>query len=74
MHLDLSRGKGKTEVSFLNGAVARFGREVGVPTPVNQVLTDVLEGLAAGRLAWDDFRRQPERLLAEVGTTLDVAS
>lgn len=66
MHLDLSRRKGKTEVSYLNGAVAHFGREAGVPVPVNQVLTDVLEGLAAGRLAWDDFRRQPERLLAMI--------
>jgi len=66
MHLDLFRGKGKTEVSYLNGAVVRFGREAGVSAPVNQVLTEVLEELAAGRLAWDDFRRRPERLLAMI--------
>ncbi len=66
MHLDLSRGKGRTEVRFLNGAVARCGPGAGVPTPVNEMLTQVLEGLAAGRLARDEFRRRPERLLGEL--------
>jgi len=34
---DLARGK-KTEIDELNGFIARRGQELGVPTPVNQVL------------------------------------
>ena len=42
---DVSRGN-KTEVDFLNGAVYREGRKVGVPTPYNETIwrmTRVLE-------------------------------
>lgn len=64
-HIDLhaARGKGKTEVRWLHGAVARYGTERGVPTPVNQTLTDSLEALSAGQLSKEDFRRRPEALL-----------
>jgi len=34
---DLARGK-KTEIDSLNGYIARLGKELGVPTPVNQTL------------------------------------
>jgi 2-dehydropantoate 2-reductase len=62
-HIDLHSGRGQTEVRWLNGAVARHGSERGVPTPVNQTLTDTLEALSAGRLDKAIFRRQPEQLL-----------
>lgn len=31
-----------TEVDSLNGAVARYGRELGVPTPVNETIADLI--------------------------------
>ena len=64
-HIDLHapRGKGKTEVRWLHGAVARYGAKCGVPAPVNQRLTDTLEALSTGALQQEDFRRQPEALL-----------
>lgn len=63
-HIDLNRvdGRGQTEVRWLNGAVARFGQQYQVSTPVNHLLTETLEGLSAGRLNKDDFRRRPEAL------------
>jgi 2-dehydropantoate 2-reductase len=64
--LDLRRGKSRSEVSDLNGSVVRAGDETGLPTPVNRALTETLLGLAAGRLDWNDIRRQPEVLLAVV--------
>ncbi len=39
---DVRRGK-KTEIDALNGAIASLGRETGAPTPVNQVLTDLVK-------------------------------
>ena len=62
-HIDLHSGRGQTEVRWLNGAVARYGAERGVPAPVNQKLTETLEALSAGQLDPAEFRRQPEQLL-----------
>jgi 2-dehydropantoate 2-reductase len=35
----------RTEVDFLNGGIARFGRELGVPTPVNDAITQLIRAL-----------------------------
>jgi 2-dehydropantoate 2-reductase len=66
LHIDLAGGKGRSEVEYLNGAVMSWGQPKGIPTPVNQVLTDTLLGLTTGRLAWHDFRHQPDKLLTLV--------
>jgi 2-dehydropantoate 2-reductase len=36
-----------TEIDFLNGGIARFGRELGVPTPLNDAVTALIKGLEA---------------------------
>ena len=36
-----------TEIDFLNGGIARFGRELGVPTPLNHAITALVKGLEA---------------------------
>lgn len=64
-YIDLHSGQ-QTEVNWLNGAVARHGAEVGVPTPVNQLLTETLEALSAGQLPLNAFQRQPGALLARL--------
>ncbi|PID87055.1 MAG: 2-dehydropantoate 2-reductase [Chloroflexi bacterium] len=63
---DLMSGKGKTEVIFHNGAIAKAGRSKNIPTPVNMTLTTVLVGLTREELDWHDFDGKPGRLLAEV--------
>jgi 2-dehydropantoate 2-reductase len=35
----------ETEIDFLNGGVVRFGREQGVPTPLNEAVTALIKGL-----------------------------
>jgi 2-dehydropantoate 2-reductase len=35
----------QTEIDFLNGGVVRFGREHGVPTPLNEAMTALVKGL-----------------------------
>lgn len=62
-HIDLHSGHGKSEVSYLNGAVVRFGDSTGVKTPVNSLLVDTLTQLTEGEIPLDSFRRQPEMLL-----------
>ena len=36
-----------TEVDYLNGGIARFGRELAVPTPLNDAITQLVKGLEA---------------------------
>ena len=34
-----------TEIDYLNGGIGRFGRELGVPTPLNDAVTALVKGL-----------------------------
>jgi len=36
-----------TEIDYLNGGIGRFGREHGVPTPLNDAITCLVKGLEA---------------------------
>lgn len=36
-----------TEIDYLNGGIGRFGRELGVPTPLNDAVTALIKGLEA---------------------------
>ncbi|MGC3963467.1 MAG: 2-dehydropantoate 2-reductase [Rhodocyclaceae bacterium] len=47
MHNDLERGN-RLEVAWLSGGVADYGRELGVPTPRNQAVADILAIYAQG--------------------------
>ena len=60
---DLQRGRPKSEVTFLNGAVARAGATAGVPTPVNRALNDILTAIARGEVEWSAYRGQADRLV-----------
>lgn len=65
-HMDLTAGKGQSEVIFHNGAIARLGRQHNIPTPINAALTDILLKLAREELDWRDYDGNAKRLLADV--------
>ena len=65
-HIDLYSGRGRSEVEWLNGAVARYGEKVGVPAPVNKLLTEILTALTRREIPLETYARQPEKLLARV--------
>lgn len=46
---DLEKGK-KTEVDAINGVVGTYGRKVGVPTPANDTVVDIIHRIEAGEL------------------------
>jgi 2-dehydropantoate 2-reductase len=37
----------QTEIDYLNGGIVRYGREHGVPTPLNEMITALVKGLEA---------------------------
>ncbi len=77
-HIDLRAGRGnpgagrrgKSEVTYLHGAVVRVGEKFSVPTPVNKLLTETLLNLTAGEIPLDEFSRKPEKLLEKLGKSL----
>jgi len=43
--------KRPTEIDFMNGAIAKWGEKVGVPTPLNKALWQLMKGLEH---SWQD--------------------
>lgn len=63
---DLERGRSRSEVEVLNGAVIREGHRLGVAVPVNRRLTQLVQDVASGRRPRDEFRGKPEALLGQL--------
>ncbi len=49
MLADVLQGR-KTEIDNINGAIVREGRELGVETPVNEIITNLIKGLEHANL------------------------
>ena len=64
--VDLRAEKTRSEVAWLNGAVAGAGRSLSLATPVNAALTRVLDDITTMPALWAKYREHPEALLAEV--------
>jgi 2-dehydropantoate 2-reductase len=52
MGQDMVKGR-RTEIEFLNGFIVNKGKEVGVPTPANAALTDIVKRVERGELPPD---------------------
>jgi 2-dehydropantoate 2-reductase len=67
LHKDLAGGRTKSEVEFLNGAVAAQGEKIGAPAPVNRALTETLLAIAGGEMPWERYRGNPQALWIACG-------
>ncbi len=66
LYYDVAGQTGRSEVTTLNGAVADAGRRLGVPTPINAALTEmVLRAAQAGTPRDPDAARQALAALAD---------
>lgn len=65
-HVDLTAGREQNEVTYHNGAVAQVGESLGIPTPVNEALNDILNKIARREIDYEIFNGRPKRLVAEV--------
>ena len=46
---DLCKGR-RSEIDFMNGLVAKKGREAGIPTPLNDEITSLVQRIERGDL------------------------
>jgi 2-dehydropantoate 2-reductase len=65
-HIDLRTGRGKSEVDYLHGAVARAGKKYQIPTPVNELLVKTLLALTNKEIPLEEYDHQPEKLLSKL--------
>jgi len=49
---DMLKGR-RTEIDYLNGLVVRMGKQVGLPTPMNELLTALVKRIELGELKPD---------------------
>jgi 2-dehydropantoate 2-reductase len=49
MAQDMEKGR-RTEIQFMNGYIARKGKEVGIPTPAHEKLTEVVTRVERGEI------------------------
>ena len=66
LQLDLAAGRAASEIGALNGAIVQAGQKLGIATPVNRALTEILSGIVAGNLTWTGYQHQPTKLIAAV--------
>ncbi len=66
LRIHVNSGTGPSEVQWLNGAVARNAERLGVASPVNRRLTELVEEVLTDpeRRAW--FRGRPDRLVEAI--------
>jgi 2-dehydropantoate 2-reductase len=58
--------RGRSEVTWLNGAVSGHARSLGLRAPVNETFTRVLLDLVEGRAPASAWSGQAQRLVDEV--------
>ena len=61
-YYDVQNHSDRCEVAWLNGAVVKYGRQLGLPTPANQRLTDVLTRMINGEDDASAWQGQVARL------------
>lgn len=66
LYLDLERGRRQNEVNWLNGAVVDKGRDLGIPTPVNHTLQEIVQQIAEDPAQWPAWQNNPAKLAAAV--------
>ncbi len=62
LHMDLAAQRGCSEVEFLNGAVVRHAKALGLATPVNAGLTQLLGQIVSNETPWERYRANPDGL------------
>ncbi|HUW65412.1 MAG TPA: ketopantoate reductase C-terminal domain-containing protein [Spirochaetia bacterium] len=61
--IDLQKGRSKSEVTQLNGAVVEWGQKLGFATPANARILAALTAILADPSRRENYRHNPEALL-----------
>ena len=65
--VDMRSGRTQSEIDELNGAVVKAGKAIGMPTPVNAALVNILHDLLGGKTERAVWRRNIDQLVQLTG-------
>lgn len=65
-HIDIHSGRKVLESGFLNGAVCRFGKNVNIATPVNDVLDQKLKEMASNNALIKEYDHKVDLLMNDI--------
>jgi 2-dehydropantoate 2-reductase len=65
LRLEMKRGKGKSEIEYLNGAVVKWGKKVKIKTPANEFLCQILAKIMSNKISQDIYWHNPEKFLQD---------
>lgn len=65
LRLEMDRGRTRSEIGWLNGAVVEHARRLGLTAPTHAFLTSTLQEILGGRVPWETYRGKPDRFLAD---------
>jgi 2-dehydropantoate 2-reductase len=60
-HYDI--GRGRSEITYLNGAVVKTGERIRLPTPTNRFLLDTMINIVGNAAEHEPLRNHPEEFL-----------
>jgi len=63
MLTDIRQGR-ETEVQHINGAIVKLGRKHKIQTPVNQMLTELVEGYRNSPISLEILENHWQRLIS----------
>ncbi len=66
LQIDMRKGRNQSEINVLNKVVADAGKRVGVATPINETLSDILNGINEGSIPRARYLGAPGALIAAV--------
>jgi 2-dehydropantoate 2-reductase len=67
-HIDLHNQRGKSEVIYLNGAIADYAERLKSSAPVNRFLTETLMALTQGILPLNTYAQNPSKFLNDLAS------
>jgi len=65
--IDLLSQSQFSEVEVLNGAVAREGKRLNIPVPVNEALYEILTAMVNGEIAGDSMKGNADAIMRKAG-------
>jgi 2-dehydropantoate 2-reductase len=63
LRLEMTKGRAKSEIEFLNGAIVKWGFKTRIKTPANEFLCRTLLGILSGKVNRDLYWHHPEKLI-----------
>lgn len=65
LRLEMGKGRARSEIEYLNGAIVKWGAKTRIKTPANEFLCRTLMGILIGKISRESYWHNPDKLLSD---------